>query len=321
MSFEPDEIVNNAQNGRGPCQGCPAHTDTQGEYVNPGLLNPDGELMFLTMDPSHETDWGLYASWSEYNSEKSRLFKDHWPGGKAIRDLLSDIPDITIDDVWLADAVKCPVNNNLAGNIDANTAFQHCLEYLQGEIKHVDPKVIITMGNDPAEQLLSGIFNRDVGPIKSGTEHAGRIFETTPPVVISPHWAHGWLRRNNNGQKVREAILDILDKPTPPSNEEFIKNQVERLEAIKTSDSPTHEIPRDTWRGRVARVLDKNNWMDAHEVSRKVTNSSTISKTLSKGGASSVLSDMRRHDDVERRSASGGTTQYEYRLRKDAVVK
>lgn len=82
----------------------------------------------------------------------------------------------------------------------------------------------------------------------------------------------------------------------------------------------SHKIPRDTWRGRVARVLKKDDWMDAHEVSCAVTNSSGINYTLSNSGASSVLSDMYRKDDVVRQNSSTGPTSYEYRLRADAVI-
>lgn len=82
----------------------------------------------------------------------------------------------------------------------------------------------------------------------------------------------------------------------------------------------SHHIPEDTWRGRVARVLKTDDWMDAHDVSRKVTNSTEIGYTLSDNGASSVLSDMNRHDDIVRQSSSKDQIQYQYRLREDAVI-
>lgn len=81
-----------------------------------------------------------------------------------------------------------------------------------------------------------------------------------------------------------------------------------------------HHIPKDTWRGRVARVLVTDEWMDAHDVSTELTASDEIGYTISNGGASSVLSDMNRHDDVARREVSTGRIQYEYRLREDASI-
>jgi len=208
---ELDEITSNARNGVGPCAGCPAQADTKGEFVNPGLLNYNADLMFLTMDPSHYIDWTQYDDWSAYNADKGQEFKTNWPGGNAISKILNGIPGVTLDDIWLADAIKCPVNNDRAGNVSSDGAFAHCSTYLKREIESVNPQVIVTMGNDPAEQLLNGIFNASVGSIRAGTKDCGQTYDTTPPVVISPHWANGWLGRHNNRAKVRDALLEILE--------------------------------------------------------------------------------------------------------------
>lgn len=205
-----NNIVQNAQTGTGHCKGCPAHEDTNGAYVNPGLLDPSADLMFLTMDPSHTTEWSRYTDWSQYNEEKSQLFIDEWPGGKSLPKLLDGIPGITINDIWLADAVKCPVNNDLAGSVDTDAAFDHCKHYLEEEIEALDPKVIIAMGEDPARQVLNGLFGYEIGKLKTGSRDPGTLYDTNPPVVVSPHWGHGWLGKNNNRAKVREAILDVL---------------------------------------------------------------------------------------------------------------
>lgn len=205
-----DEIVNNAQKGIGPCEGCPCHLDTQGKLVNPGLINPDADLMFLTIDPSHGTDWGKYADWAEYNKAKTTMFIERADGGSELAKLLDGIPGISIDDIWLADAIKCPANNDRAGIVDSETAFDHCSSYLRKEIEEIDPKAIVAMGNDPAEQILDKIFNRGIGEVNAGSNHAGDIHWVTPPVVVSPHWSYGWLNRNNNRAKVRSSILRVL---------------------------------------------------------------------------------------------------------------
>lgn len=205
-----NQILHNARNGVGACAGCPAQNDTKGQFVNPGLLDPEARLMILTMDPSQFIDWDTYEDWSAYNDEKSQLFRNKWPGGNAIRKILDGIPDTSIDNIWLADAVKCPVNNDRAGDVNTNEAFAHCSKYLKDEIRDLAPEVIVTMGNDPAMQLLNGVFNRNISSIRGGSRDCGRIFDTDPPVVISPHWANGWLGRNNNRVKVREAILDVF---------------------------------------------------------------------------------------------------------------
>lgn len=210
MTARLNEIVSNAKTGNGPCSGCPAHSDTGGQFVNPGLLNHEADLMFLTMDPSHYIDWNSYANWSEYNADKGLGFKNSWRGGKAIRRVLSGVPGFDIDDVWLADAVKCPVDNDRAGDVDTAEAFAHCASYLRREIEDIRPVLIVTMGNHPAEQLLNGIFKRDVGSIKAGTRDCGTIYHTSPPTVVSPHWSNGWLGRHGNRENVQDAMNEVL---------------------------------------------------------------------------------------------------------------
>lgn len=212
MTTNLNRIVSNAQNGEGPCSGCPAHKDTGGEFVNPGLLNYDADVMVLTMDPSHYIDWDTYDCWTDYNDEKAVRFKEDWRGGTAIQKILSGVPDLSIDDIWLGDAVKCPVDNDRAGTVNTSKAFEHCSTYLEQEITDVDPQVIVTMGNNPAEQLLDGIFDQDVGAIKTGTQDCGKIYRMEPPVVVSPHWSNGWLGRHNNREKVQNAIRDVLNR-------------------------------------------------------------------------------------------------------------
>jgi uracil-DNA glycosylase len=106
--------------------------------------------------------------------------------------------------------VKCPVNNELAGNVDTDAAFDHCVAYLREEINTVDPKVIVALGKDPARQILNGLYDYNIESLRTGSRDAGKTYETTPPVIVSPHWGHGWLGRNNNREKVRQAILDVL---------------------------------------------------------------------------------------------------------------
>lgn len=211
MSERLDTIVSNARNGEGPCRDCPAQRDTAGEFVNPGLLDNQADLMVLTMDPSHYVDWETYVSWTEYNETKGEQFKREWRGGTALRRLLAPIPGIGLDDIWLADAIKCPVENDRAGDVDTSESFEHCSSYLREEVAEVDPEVIVTMGNLPAVKLLNGIYDLEVGSIRAGTADCGTVYETAPPVVISPHWSYGWLGRHNNREKVQTALQEVLE--------------------------------------------------------------------------------------------------------------
>lgn len=216
MTKELDEIVRNARTGKGQCRGCPAQAEHSGEFVNPGLLNYDAEVMFLTLDPSHRIDWDKYDSWSEYNQEYSRRFAS-WRGGKKIAELVEPL-NMTLEDVWLGDTIKCPVDNSLYRFDDSakiESAFDHCQSYLQQEVETVDPAVIVALGEDAAKRTLDLVFDRSIGELRTGTADCGRVFDTEPPVVASPHWSHGWLDRTPTGtrnlERVQDALVDVYN--------------------------------------------------------------------------------------------------------------
>lgn len=213
MSFEPDQIVHNARHGQGACQGCPAQEVHQGEYVNPGLLNPDAELMFLTLDPSHRINWDRHVSWSDYNDEYGRKFAS-WRGGKKLSELIRPL-GLTLDDIWLGDSVKCPVDNSLYrfdSSDDIEGCFNHCQHYLHTEVETINPNVIVSLGEDTTIRLLDMLFDIQISGLKTGTSDCGRLFETDPPVIVSPHWSHGWLDRSPTGKRNLEIVQKTLSQ-------------------------------------------------------------------------------------------------------------
>jgi hypothetical protein len=79
-----DEIRVNAQTGNGACSECPAYHKTVGEFVNPGLGDPEGDVVFVTDEPRHRTDWTVYESWAEYNAEWFDRFKEARGGNSSV---------------------------------------------------------------------------------------------------------------------------------------------------------------------------------------------------------------------------------------------
>lgn len=133
---QPDQIRHNARNGVGPCNGCDAHEKGQGELVNPGLFDPASDLVFMTDEPRHLTDWDEYDSWSEYNEYRSESVADA-RGGKFISELLAPF-DYTIRDIWMGDSIKCPteaVERWDVPNANTRDAFNHCQSYLTDELR------------------------------------------------------------------------------------------------------------------------------------------------------------------------------------------
>ncbi|WP_458210506.1 hypothetical protein [Haladaptatus sp. NG-SE-30] len=118
MEKQFDQIIQNAQAETGPYAGCPVHEDTVGALVNPGLLNPAGDIMCLTMDPSHYTDWDEYEDWEEYNETKSPMFTQRSLGGKKLSQLLEPL-GYSLDDVWLGDELS------RTNPTDAQAALRH----------------------------------------------------------------------------------------------------------------------------------------------------------------------------------------------------
>lgn len=213
MNEKLNQIVENAQNGQGPCDGCPAHQDSKGQNVNPGLLNYDAELMFITLDPSHSINWNRFQTWEQYNEEFARKFAG-WRGGRRIQRMIQPL-QLGLSDVWLADTIKCPVDNalrELDSKAEIDQAFQHCGQYLSQEVADVDPAVIVSLGEDTTRRLMSTVFDISTGPLKTGTGDCGKIYSTDPPVVVSPHWSHGWLDRSPNGRPNLEIVSESLEE-------------------------------------------------------------------------------------------------------------
>jgi len=178
-------------------------------------------------------------------------------------------------------------------------------------------------GEETRIRLKSGIISEKFN-CRSCTATLKRGFRDTDWKMVSG--ANQLVGRTMSALEWEQIAVEQVGNPPQSRSEErkhHSKQQpsqtVEESHKSQTVDEP-HKIPRDTWRGRVARVLGKNDWMDAHEVSDAVSSCSRINYTLSNSGASSVLSDMHRNDDVIRRNVSSGPTKYEYRLQKNAVI-
>lgn len=125
----------------------------------------------------------------------SRKFVEEWTGGPILQELLEPVPDLDLDSAWMTDAIKCSPE----GGIDNQTRseeFAHCKTYLQDEITHVDPDVLIGLGNNACVRTLS-VFGIERPRISTAKE-CGRIFDTDPPLIISPHWSYGWLTRKTS---------------------------------------------------------------------------------------------------------------------------
>lgn len=186
MESEMNQIVTNARSGQLHCSGCKAHEAGNSEYVNPGLSNWDCEVMVVTDEPKHPVNWDSEESWADWNKK----FMSTYPskdGGKLINYLLEPLP-INIYDVWIADTVKCPTET--ADSIDTvdiptEKVFEKCHPYLDREVQELNPAMIIALGNNGAERTG---YVMDETVDAASISRPGEIFDTDPPIVVSPHW-------------------------------------------------------------------------------------------------------------------------------------
>lgn len=149
--------------------------------------------MFVTIEPSPShgklLDWETY-NWGEYNDRYYEKLLYQWDSGQAIRSIIDPVPDVTVDDLWIADSIKCPPS---IGEDDQKRPkeFEHCRTYFSRELETIDPEIVVALGNKPATRTLDVL---DGPNIRMGTaSYAGRRFDTDPPLLISTSWPHGWL--------------------------------------------------------------------------------------------------------------------------------
>lgn len=222
-----ERLRDNALEGRGACRGCPAFEDGRSRRMNPGLFDPSGEVMFVTIEPSHRFDWEDYADWDAYNEDITRKFLEDWTGGPILESLLSPIPDLDMDSIWMADAIKCPPEDGVDDQV-RDEEFDHCRTYLQEEIEQVAPDVVVALGKHASLRTLS-VLGVDRDHVSTARE-CGRVVEADPPVVISPHWSYGWLDRATSDSWGRgwRSTHDHLDN-SYPSNAAAVRASIQAV--------------------------------------------------------------------------------------------
>lgn len=120
------------------CRKCKL-CDTRNHVVF-GVGNRDARIMFVGEGPGQQED----------------LQGEPFVGaaGKLLDDMLSVI-DLDRTNVYIANIVKCRPPNNRDPEPDEQDA---CIEYLQEQIRLVDPQVIVCLGRIAAKRLIRDDF-------------------------------------------------------------------------------------------------------------------------------------------------------------------
>lgn len=121
------------------------------------------------------------------------------PAGKKLDEILASV-GIARDQVYISNTVKCrPPNNRLPQKDEMET----CWPYLEAQIHHLRPKIIITLGNAPTQLLL----NTQEGI----TTLRGKFIAWKNGIEIFPMFHPSYLLRNPSKEKGSPKYLTWLD--------------------------------------------------------------------------------------------------------------
>jgi DNA polymerase len=124
------------------CQASLACTDCElsrnRTQVVPGEGSPSADVLFIGEGPGYHED------------QQGRPFVG--PSGKFLDELIASI-GYTRADVYIANVVKC----RPPGNRDPTPVeIEACSKWLDGQIEHIKPKVIVTLGRYSLAKFMSG---------------------------------------------------------------------------------------------------------------------------------------------------------------------
>ena len=96
-----------------------------------GYGTPNAKLMIIDYDISQTQD-----STNSYYSGRS---------GETLRNMIEKVLNLNIEDVYLTHAIKC---KPLKSNKPSPSEWNSCKAYLFSQIEFIQPKVVVTLGNE-----------------------------------------------------------------------------------------------------------------------------------------------------------------------------
>jgi DNA polymerase len=176
MTGEADELERLAREAE-VCTRCPL-ADTRTRVVF-GIGNPEAEVMFVGEAPGYHED------------QQGEPFVG--AAGKLLDQLLGEI-GIRRPEVYIANVLKC----RPPGNRDPQPAeIDACKDYLRSQLRLIDPRVVVTLGNFSTRLLLK----RDVGI----TRTRGQVYPWWERFLIPTYHPAAALR---GGDRVLEQMRE-----------------------------------------------------------------------------------------------------------------
>jgi len=170
------------------CERCPALVESRSRIVN-GVGPDDAALLFVGEAPGARED------------EAGEPFVGR--SGSVLDDALRDA-GLARADVRITNCVRCRPPENRDPHADE---LDNCAEFLDREIEHVDPDLIVTLGKVPGERLL----DRSVAVTKeAGSVVDARLGGESRRVLVCLHPAATLYDRSQR-EGFEEAVAKAAD--------------------------------------------------------------------------------------------------------------
>jgi len=145
----------------------------------------DADVMFIGEGPG------------EVEDQTGRPFVG--PAGKKLDEILESVK-IARASVYITNMVKCQPPGNRA---PTKVEMEACWDWLAAQIALVRPKMIVALGNTPAQRLL--------GVTEGITQLRGRLHRWTGGIEIFPMFHPSYLLRHQSKEKGSPKYLTWLD--------------------------------------------------------------------------------------------------------------
>jgi DNA polymerase len=160
------------------CTKCPLHAARTNTVFSRG--NPQSNLVICGEAPGQEED------------EQATPFVGK--SGKLLDETIISLGLDPTQDIYVCNIIKCrPPNNRRPEDTEINS----CIDYLEEQLKIVNPKVIVALGNTAVSGLL---------PVDGGiTKIHGKLFRRGK-VCVYPVYHPSYVLRNGSSGPIYEAF-------------------------------------------------------------------------------------------------------------------
>ena len=156
--------------------------------VVPGEGSPEADLMFIGEAPG------------EVEDREGRPFVG--PAGQLL-DRILESADLRREEVYITNMVKCRPPLNRTPQRDE---IEACFPYLDAQIRRIHPKIIVALGNVPAQFLLK--------TSEGITSLRGQFFKWREGIELFPMFHPSYLLRNPSKEKGSPKYLTWQDIQT-----------------------------------------------------------------------------------------------------------